>query len=142
MKSIKDKFLTESIAISKNSITQLAVTCEDSIINMLPTKKNMLIKEVSGNDNEVNNINVLNVNSIGSIKIKLAKLKNLVLLKNTKIDFFIPRTRLTFINSRQAFIKVPIIHYFDLKYHIYSETDISGYAINKVSSQLSVNNFY
>ena len=43
---------------------------------------------------------------------------------------------MAFTELRQAFIKAPILHYFDLKCHIPVETDISGYAIDEVLSQL------
>lgn len=41
---------------------------------------------------------------------------------------------------RQAFTKAPIFQHFDLKHHIRIETNISGYAIDEVLSQLISNN--
>ena len=38
-----------------------------------------------------------------------------------------------------AFIKVPILQYFDLKSYIQIETDVSGYAISGMLSQLNLN---
>ena len=37
-----------------------------------------------------------------------------------------------------AFIEAPILRHFDLKSHIRIETDVSGYAIGRVSSQLNL----
>ena len=42
------------------------------------------------------------------------------------LDFFIPRARLAFTKLRQAFLKGPILYYFDLEYHIQIERDVLG----------------
>ena len=52
-------------------------------------------------------------------------------------DFFTPRARLAFIKLRQAFVKAPILHHFDLERHIRVETDVSGYVIGEILSQLT-----
>ena len=53
------------------------------------------------------------------------------------LDFLTSGAKLMFIKLRQAFIKAPILHYFDLERHIRVETDESGYAIGGVLSQLT-----
>lgn len=103
-----------------------------------------------------NNI-IDNLNN-GDIKIckakswaKLTKFKNMVkpdlltksklLVKsNFKLDFFIFKTWLTFDKLRQIFIKKPIFHFFNSKYYIKIQIDISSYTISKVFSQLILNN--
>ena len=45
--------------------------------------------------------------------------------------------RIAFIQLRKAFTKAPILQYFDLKCHIRIETDVSGYVISGVLSQLT-----
>ena len=50
--------------------------------------------------------------------------------------FFTPEAKLVFIQLRQAFVKALIFHYFDPKSHIRIETDVLGYAISGVLSQL------
>ena len=57
--------------------------------------------------------------------------------KKTKSDFLTSGARKAFTELRQAFIKAPILHHFDLKCHIRVETDASGYAIGGVLSQLT-----
>ena len=52
-------------------------------------------------------------------------------------DFLIPRARLAFTKLRQAFVKAPILHYFDLKWHIRVETGVSNHIIGGVLSQLT-----
>ena len=37
------------------------------------------------------------------------------------------------------FIKAPILQYFDLKSYIWRKTDISGYTISGILSQLNLN---
>ena len=51
--------------------------------------------------------------------------------------FFIPEARLAFIQLRQVFVEVLILHHFDLESYIQIKTDASGYAISGVLSQLS-----
>ena len=53
-------------------------------------------------------------------------------------DFFTCRAKLAFTKLRQAFFKAPILHHFDLERHIRIETDVSGYAIGRVLSQLTL----
>ena len=53
------------------------------------------------------------------------------------LGFFIPKARLAFAQLRQAFVKAPILHYFDPESHIWIETNASGYSIGGVLSQLS-----
>ena len=52
-------------------------------------------------------------------------------------SFLTPKARSAFDRLRLAFTKTPILRYFDPKYHIRIETDISSYAIGGVLSQLT-----
>ena len=56
------------------------------------------------------------------------------------LDFFTPGAKLAFTKLRQAFIKALILYHFDPEYHIRIETDVSGYTIGGVLSQLTSNN--
>ena len=70
---------------------------------------------------------------------KLFKSKNLSKSKKTVgSDFLTSGAKLAFTKLRQVFVKAPIFHHFDLKRHIWIETNISGYAISKVLSQLTL----
>ena len=51
------------------------------------------------------------------------------------MGFLTPEARLTFTQLRQAFVKAPILHYFDPESYIRIETNVSGYAIGGVLSQ-------
>ena len=55
-----------------------------------------------------------------------------------KPNFLIPDAKKAFNYLRLAFIKAPILQHFDPKSHIWIETDVPGYAIGEVSSQLSL----
>ena len=70
---------------------------------------------------------------------KRSKSKNLSKSKKTirSSDFLTPKAKLAFTKWRQAFLKVPILHHFDPECHIRIETDVSGYAIGGVLSQLT-----
>ena len=46
--------------------------------------------------------------------------------------FFTPEARLAFTQLKQAFVKAPILHYFDPESHIRIETDATGYAIGGI----------
>ena len=67
------------------------------------------------------------------------KVQNLSKSKKTvrSSDFLTPGAKITFTKLRQTFLKAPILYHFDLKRHIRIETDVSGYAIGGVLSQLT-----
>ena len=69
-----------------------------------------------------------------------SKCKNLSKSKKTELGFLTSGTRRAFTKLRQAFIKAPILHNFDLERHIWVETNVSGYAISGVVSQLTLDN--
>ena len=86
-------------------------------------------------------------NKIGKKGQKTSKFKNsskfqksFKFKKTIRLNFFTLGVRLVFTKLRQAFIKAPIFHHFDLKHHIQVETDVSGYAIDRVLSQLTLDN--
>ena len=69
---------------------------------------------------------------------KSSKSKNLSKsIKTVKIDFLIPKAKLVFTKLRQAFVKAPILHHFDLERHIRIETDASSYIIGDILNQLT-----
>ena len=89
-------------------------------------------------DGEVNG-NEFEDNEIGKKVQKSSKSKNLSKSKKiVRSDFFIPGAKLLFTKLRQAFVKAPILHYFDLERHIRIETDASGYAIDENVCQLTL----
>ena len=55
----------------------------------------------------------------------------------TGSSFLTPKARSAFNCLRFAFIKAIILQHFDPKYHIRIKTDVLGYAINGVLSQLT-----
>ena len=57
--------------------------------------------------------------------------------KEARMGFLTSEARLAFTQLKQAFVKAPILHHFDLESYIQIETDISGYAIGGILSQLS-----
>lgn len=81
---------------------------------------------------------------------KLFKSKNIIRLflikfqllaeTNSRLSFLTFRVRLAFIKLRPAFIKISILHNFNLKYDIWIETNALNYVISGVLSQLTLNN--
>ena len=72
---------------------------------------------------------------------KMSKSKNLSKSKKTVgSDFLTPRARLAFTKLRQTFVKAPILHHLDPECYILVETDVSGYVIGGVFSQLTLDN--
>ena len=70
---------------------------------------------------------------------KTSKSKNLSKFKKTvESNFLIRKARLAFTKLRQAFTKAPILYHFDPGRHIRMKTDVSGYAISRVLSQLTL----
>ena len=58
--------------------------------------------------------------------------------KIVELDFLTLRARLAFTKIRQAFVKFPIFHYFDLEYHIRVKIDATSYAIGRLFNQLTL----
>ena len=88
------------------------------------------------------------VDEVGKKVQKMTKSKNSTNSKNSSkskktvglSDFLTFGARLMFTELRQAFLKAPILHHFDPERHIQIETDVSGYAIGGVLSQLTSDN--
>ena len=57
--------------------------------------------------------------------------------KEVGLSFLTPKARAAFNRLRLAFTKAPILWHFDPEYHIWIETDVLGYAINGMLSQLA-----
>ena len=98
-----------------------------------------------GSDNRVGHDgSKLNGNEVDDGEVKddevRKKVQNLSKSKNTvQLDFFIPGAKLAFAELRQAFIKALILYHFDPERHIQIETDVLGYMISGVFSQLTSN---
>ena len=72
----------------------------------------------------------------------MSKSKNSSKSKKTvgSSDFLTSRSKLAFTKLKQAFFKALILYHFDPECHIRIETDVSGYAISGVFSQLTLAN--
>lgn len=114
----------------KSSTPQLMFIKDGNTINRLSTNKGKVIKGVDDNGNKVDDVSIVDVN-----RISMAKSKDLVKIEAGFLTF---KARLAFVKLRSAFIKVLILHYFDLKYHIRIKTNVLGYAIGEVLSQLTL----
>ena len=98
------------------------------------------VVDVVGGGEATNPIKGKNLAKTTKSKI-LVKFKNHDFFKSrpekAETGFFTTEARLAFTQLRQAFVKAPILYYFDPKSHIWIETDALGYAIGGVLSQLS-----
>lgn len=100
----------------KDNTTYLVLIKDDSVINMMFTDENKVIKRVGNSSSEVEEVGIINVNST---KIsKLAKLKDLIQSEESRVGFHTSRTRLAFIKLRQVFIEALILHYYNLESYI------------------------
>ena len=59
------------------------------------------------------------------------------MIEKAGTGFLTSKARQAFTQLRQAFVEAPILHHFDPKSHIQIETNVSGYVIGGVLSQLS-----
>ena len=59
---------------------------------------------------------------------------------NGATGYLTPECRLAFTQLKKAFTKAPILWHFDLECHIRIETNASGYAIDGVLNQLTLDN--
>lgn len=57
-------------------------------------------------------------------------------------NFLSFKVKAAFICLQTAFTKTPIFHYFDPKRHIKIKSNVSGFAIGKMPSQLLLNNYH
>ena len=57
--------------------------------------------------------------------------------KNSRPSFLTPKARSAFNRLWLAFTEAPILQHFDPECHIWIKTDVSGYAISDVLSQLA-----
>ena len=80
-----------------------------------------------------------NVGGGGDCKDKI-DIRSLFKNSNGATEYLDLKTRLAFTQLRKAFSKALIFQQFDLKYHIWIETNTSSYAIGEVSSQLTLDN--
>ena len=53
------------------------------------------------------------------------------------LNSFTFKARLAFTKLRQVFVKTLIFYHFDLEYYIQIETNVSGYSIGEIFSQLT-----
>ena len=93
---------------------------------------------------EMNDVEVdggeVEVDEVGKKARKTSKSKNSSKSKKAvgPSDFLTPGAKLAFTELRQAFLKAPILHHFNPERHIWIETDVSGYAISGILSQLTL----
>ena len=100
-------------------------------------------KKIDGSG--IDNIEVdggeVKVDEVGKKGQKISKSKNLSKSKKTVVsDFLTPGAKLAFTKLRQVFLKAPIFHRFNPERYIRIKTDVSGYAISGVFSQLTSDN--
>ena len=55
-------------------------------------------------------------------------------------SFFISKARLAFTQIKQAFVEALILYLFNIECHIQIETHASGYTIDEILSQLTLDN--
>lgn len=84
-------------------------------------------------------------NQVKSKKFDLGKSKKLILPNikaNFKTDFLILEAKKAFIHLQKVFNKAMIFRHFDTEHYICFETDISRYAIDKVLSQMTLDQYF
>ncbi len=86
------------------------------------------------------------IKSAKSKRPKLAKFKKLNLPKaktnSSRMDFLISEAKKTFIHLRKVFTKTPILKYFDPECYIQIETHALGYAIGRILSQITSDQYF
>lgn len=102
-------------------------------------KKNLDIPGTVGRTSGSRNIK--NLSSIGKLK-NLTKKSILAKANSFKTAFLTFGARKAFIHLQKAFSQALILHHFDLKCHIWIETDVLVYAIGKVLSQITLDQLF
>lgn len=112
-----------------------------SLTDLISINKSNIVNEVDSNSIVIEvkvGVKTAKSKSKNSVKPFLAKSK--LFAENSELCFLTFKARLVFTKLRQAFIKASILHHFNSKYHIYIETNISNYTINRILSYLTSNN--
>ncbi len=81
----------------------------------------------------------------GRVDVGGGKIENLSMTKINRAsgtDFLTSETKIAFFNLQKAFIKASILYHLDLASHIQIETDVSGYAIGGILSQLTLDHSF
>lgn len=60
--------------------------------------------------------------------------------KKSEMGFFTSKAKLVFTKLRQVFNTASILHYFDLKCHIWIEINVPGSCISGILGQLTLDN--
>ena len=112
--------------------------------NKLAEARKYVVQVSDDRKKHSDNVKLVSRNEINDYEIRDNEIrKNQKMSKSKKIigsDFFTFRARLVFTELKQAFVKAPILHHFDLEYFFQVEIDASGYTISKVFSQLTLDN--
>ena len=102
------------------------------------------LERIEIDDNEVSGGKV--DDKVGKKGHKMSKSKNLFQSKKSSMskkvvgfsDFLNPGAKLMFTKLKQALLKDLILYYFDLEHNIRIKTEVSGYAIGGVLTQLTL----
>lgn len=66
---------------------------------------------------------------------------NFAKVNSSEMDFLIPKAKKAFIYLQKSSNKALILRYFNLKHYIGISTNVLGYAIDKVLSQMTLNQY-
>ena len=119
------------IAVSLTSMLKTTGSSEESAPKAFRAGNNEVVGGGSSRADET----VVNLSKNEKSK-KLTRVPNVGATREP--NFLISDAKKTFNHLRLAFIKAPILQYFDLESHIQIETDALGYAIGGVLSQLNL----
>ena len=103
------------------------------------TAPSVLARPVCTRVNE-NELDKNNSGGIGGDKIndKMVILSSYTKKMSSGAGFFTFKVSLAFTQLRKAFTKALILYYFDPKHHIQIKTDVLGYIIDEMLSQLTI----
>lgn len=87
-------------------------------------------------------LNLANDRNSSGDKVKTADLFKIAKANFSKINFPIPEAQIAFTQLSKAFIKSRIFQYFDKGWHIWIRTDTSGFAIEGVLSQMTLDQLF
>ena len=123
-------------------LTSILQTTDKKVLKTQVTE-NKRNQDTSASIGGVDNKNVdRNIKNLLFI-VKLAKSKKPIFAKANFFgtDFFTTGAKEAFIYLQKAFIETLILRHFDLECHIRIETDVLGYVIDKVFSQITLGQF-
>ncbi len=136
------RFIQNFNRIAALLISMLQNTNDEALSTQVTeNEKNQDTPASAGNSVGVDK-SIKNLSTVANLaKFKKTKSKTNFVKTNSRTDFFTPKAKEAFIHLYKAFTEAPILRHFDLEYYIRIKTNVSEYAISRILSQMTLDQY-